>query len=161
MSHTYARTRSNEAEIWYKPVQEKKTGPGKGNYVKSSRLKIVPQKKLQAFIDKHFDGNLSRAAREFGFKQVRLFRIVSFGVIKRSVIEKILSCARKIDPTRTEKNLFIPPKKVKVVRIKKTAKKRFEDPDIPKAIKPSMGGFARVGPGALSAAIARVSGAVK
>lgn len=163
----YRKTRSNEAQIWYKDVAEKKSGPGKGNHkpkskkkyiqrhfnLKQVRLRSGPQYKLFSFIAKFFDGNVSRASKEFGMDQSRLASVLSKGILKRSVIDNIVECAKRIDPGQTEKKLFIPPKKVVIVR-----RKREEKPDLGvPIIRPSMGGFVQINTGGLSAAIARIN----
>lgn len=114
--------------------------------------KSVPQYKLYAFIVKHFNGNVSRAAKHLGLKQPRLAYVINKGTLRRGIIDNILSCAKKIDPSRTERNLFIPPKKIKRI-IKQEIKKEENKTAV---IRPSMGGFIRIEPSTISAAIARI-----
>jgi len=146
----YRKNRSNESEIWYKPVVEKKQGPGKGRRI-PGRRKSVPQHKLLNFIQTKFGGNISEAARQLGIRQQRLYVIVNRGVLKRATINKLVDAAKRIDPSQTEKRLFVPPRIIPRQKKKKVFKQEFSAP----VIRPSMGGFVSIGPSPLSAAIAR------
>lgn len=120
--------------------------------IKQSVKKSVPQYKLYAFIVKHFNGNVSKAAKHLGIKQPKLAYVINKGTLRQGIIDNIVLCAKKVDPSQTQKDLFLPPKVVpRITRIKKE-----KEVNTTSVIRPSMGGFVRIELNPISAAIARI-----
>lgn len=136
---------------WFKQEDKHVTKLGRGRIAYELQTKGMPQYRLYAFIDKHFDGNVSKAAKFAGFLQPNLFKILDTGRYGKVTAERIVSAFRKIDENITEAALFIPPKLIKV-----PPKPRKRDIILPPAIKPSMGSVRSVGLGAFSQVLERV-----
>lgn len=91
------------------------------------------QYKLLAFIDAHFDGNVSKCARFLDMCQPALARVIDKGLFGRVLIERITRAFAQFDPGVTPKSLFIFPEFVKLP-------KRSQD-HLPEPILPVRGSF--------------------
>lgn len=72
------------------------------------RIVRSPQYKLYKFIDDHFKGNLSMAARFIGTPRSKFNTLVNHGNYSMMMANRVVSALSKIDPSVTYESLFIP-----------------------------------------------------
>ena len=95
------------------------------------------QYKIYEFIDRHFKGNVSEAARHLGMSQPQLAYIIDKGVFGRKVATRIIESFSRLEKGVTYKSLFIEPSFEKIpVRIV---------PNLPKPILPRRGDVKALG----------------
>ena len=133
-----------------------KHGLGRYKPATTVRKKVTPkgmmrvrakQYNLFNFIEMHFGGNVSEAARKIGMHSQQLVHIINSGVYGRVTANRVLDALREIEPGLKLEDIFTP---CKFVQIPEKVK-----PEYPAPILPRMGNVRTVGTSVFSRMLER------